>query len=130
MLRAVICPLDKTPTGVRSALKLAERFGFTPAVTYAIDANGLSSVMLKAHHPDGRVVTTRHEQPEGRAMGFRAGWYQTTPSAFPVRLGWREVLLALKGQLDPKVYDERAGLLGAMEVCLEAGWDVLRVEAN
>lgn len=117
----------RIPTSVRSALKSARAHGWSARATVAISSDELFSVLLKARHPSGKQLTTRHEQPTGKPVGFKVAWFSLTPTGLPHKIGWREAMAALKGE-DPT--DDRPALIEAMHNVMDIGAEVLRVDVT
>jgi hypothetical protein len=114
----------RLPSSVKSALKSAKAHGWNAKATVAISNDELFSVQMKCRHSSGKSVTTRHEQPTGKPVGFKVAWFQKTPTGLPYKLGWREAMAAIKGE-DPT--DDRPKLIEAMGHVLDVGGEVVSV---
>lgn len=112
---------------IKSALKSAEAHGWRTKATVAISNDELFSILVKFRHSSGKQLTTRHEQPVGKALGFKSGWLQYAPTGMPNRVGWREAMAFIKGE-DP--LDDRPKLIEAMGHVMDVGGEILRVEAT
>lgn len=112
---------------IKSALKVAKEHGWRTKATVAISNDELFSILVKFRHPTGKQLTTRHERPAGKTLGFKVGWLQYAPTGAPNKVGWREAMVFLKGE-DP--LDDRPKLIEAMGVLFDAGADVVRVEVT
>lgn len=117
----------RIPSNLRSALKSATQHGWRTKVTIACSSEELFSILVKFRHPTGKQLTTRHEQPLGKPMGFKVGWLQYAPTGAPNRVGWRDAMVFLKGT-DP--LDDRVALIDAMGVLFDVGGEVERVEVT
>lgn len=113
---------------IRSALKTAKAHGWNTKVTVAIASDEMFSMQFRATHFSGKSLTTRHEQPAGKLLGFKVAWYQKAPRGLPHKIGWREAMAVLKGE-DPT--DDRPALIEAMHVATETlGAEIVRVEVT
>lgn len=110
---------------IKSALKLAREHGWRIKTTVAIANDEMFSILVKFRHPTGKQLTTRHERPAGKTLGFKKGWLQYSPTGMPNSVGWRDSMTFLRGT-DP--LDDRAALITAMEHVMDSGGDVVRVE--
>lgn len=124
-MRAQPCPADRVPSTLRSALKAAESNGWTHEVTLAIGPAPelITSVAFRARK-DNIVLASRHEQPEGKPMSFKAAW-GSKDNSLPIRLGWRELTAALAGA-DPWQIEVDA-MRAAILVCFDAGLEFVSV---
>lgn len=114
-------------SSIRSALKSATQHGWRTKVTIACSSDEMFSILVKFRHPTGKQLTTRHEQPVGKPMGYKKGWLQYSATGAPNSVGWREAMVFLKGE-DP--LDDRPALIAAMENVMDVGGDVVRVEVT
>lgn len=112
---------------IKSALKTAQQYGWRTKTTVAISNDELFSILVKFRHPSGKQLTTRHEQPAGKTLGFKVGWLQYAPTGAPNKVGWRDAMVFLKGE-DP--LDDRPALISAMEHVMDIGGDVVRVDVT
>lgn len=99
LLSAIPCPEQLVPSNGNTAVKAAIAGEWAYAIEYAIGPlpDGTHSVLFRARR-HGVLVACRWEAKAEapRKMGFVSGWSSPGPLGWPSRLGWREVIAALK----------------------------------